>query len=59
MSGGVAARSDALAVVNVVLPADVSEAERQALRALILDELHRLPQGVLGRYGLRSSQLQA
>ena len=46
-------------VVDAALPADVSDAERQALRALILDELRRLHQGVLARYGLRPSQLQA
>ena len=39
--------------------ADLPDAERQALRALILDELRRLHEGVLARYGLRPSQLQA
>ena len=39
--------------------ADLPEAERQALRALILDELRRLHQGVLARYGLLPSQLKA
>ncbi len=41
------------------LPADLPEAERQSLRALILDELRRLHEGVLARYGLRPSQLKA
>lgn len=41
------------------LPTDLPELERQALRALILDELRRLHEGVLARYGLRPSQLKA
>lgn len=45
--------------VNTALPADLPDAERQALRALILDELRRLHPGVLARYGLRPSQLKA
>lgn len=47
------------AALSSALPADVSEAERQALRALILDELRRLHEGVLARYGLRPSQFKA
>lgn len=47
------------ATLSAALPADVPEAERQALRALILDELRRLHEGVLARYGLRPSQLKA
>jgi hypothetical protein len=52
-------QADAQMVVDATLPADLPEAERQALRALILDELRRLHEGVLARYGLRPSQLQA
>lgn len=52
-------QADAQTVVDATLPADLPEAERQALRALILDELRRLHEGVLARYGLRPSQLQA
>ena len=47
------------AALSAALPADVPETERQALRALILDELRRLHEGVLARYGLRPSQLKA
>jgi hypothetical protein len=51
--------ADPQTMVDEALPADLPEAESQALRALILDELRRLREGVLARYGLRSSQLQA
>jgi hypothetical protein len=43
-------QTDAQTVVYAVLPADMSEAERQALRALILDELSRLHESVLVCY---------
>lgn len=52
-------QADAQIVLDATLPTDLPGAERQALRALILDELRRLHEGVLARYGLRSSQLQA
>ena len=48
-------QADAQTVVDTALP----DAERQALPALILDELRRLNEGVLARYGLRPSQLKA
>lgn len=51
--------ADAQTVLDAALPADLPEPERQALRALILDELRRLHEGVLARYGLRPSQLKA
>ena len=38
------------------LPRDVPEPEREALRALVLDELRRLHEGVLARYHLRPAQ---
>lgn len=47
------------AALSAALLADVPDAERQALRALILDELRRMHVGVLARDGLRPSQLQA
>lgn len=50
---------DAQTVLDAALPTDLPEDERQPLRALILDELRRLHEGVLARYGLRPSQLQA
>lgn len=50
---------DAQTVLDTALPSDLPEAERQALRELILDELRRLHEGVLVRYGLRPSQLKA
>lgn len=37
----------------------VDEAEREALQALIIDELRRLHEGVLARYGLRPSEYAA
>lgn len=46
------------AALSAALPADVPEAERQALHALILDELRRLHEGVLARYDLQPSQLK-
>lgn len=52
-------QADAQTVLDAALPADLAPAERQALRALILDELRRLHEGVLARYGLRPSQLKA
>lgn len=51
--------ADAQTVLDGALPADLALADGQALRALILDELRRLHEGVLARYGLRSSQLKA
>lgn len=50
--------SDAQTVLDSALPPDLPEAERQALRALILDELRCLHEGVLARYGLRPSRLK-
>ena len=50
---------DAQTVLDAPLPADLPEAERHALRALIWDELRLLHEGVLARYGLRPSQLKA
>lgn len=52
-------QADAQAVVDSALPTNLPEAERQALRALMLDELRRLREGVLARYGLWPSQLKA
>ena len=52
-------QADAQSVLDAALPADVASAECEALRALILDELRRLHEGVLARYGLRPSQLKA
>jgi len=44
------------AALSAALPADVPDAECHALRALILDELRRLHEGVLAHYGLQPSQ---
>lgn len=51
--------ADAQNVLDAALPTDLEAADQQALRALILDELRRLHEGVLARYGLRPSQLKA
>ena len=40
-------QANAQTVLDLALPADLPEAERQSLRALILDELRRLHEGVL------------
>lgn len=48
---------DALAIINQQVEADVPELQRTAVKALVVEELRRLHEGVLARYGLRPSQL--
>ncbi len=50
---------DAVGLVEQAVAGHVSEAERAAVQALILDELLRLHEGVLARYGLRPGQWRA
>ncbi|SPA56913.1 Fic family protein [Cupriavidus taiwanensis] len=50
---------DALAVIRQVVLAKVPEVDRNNVQALIIDELRRLHEGVLARYGLRPSELTA
>ncbi|MBB3013240.1 Fic family protein [Cupriavidus alkaliphilus] len=50
---------DALAVIRQVVLAKVPEVEHDNVQALIIEELRRLHEGVLARYGLRPSELAA
>ena len=54
--------ADAVALVEQAVHAPevaVPEVDRANVQALILDELRRLHEGVLARYGLRPSQWRA
>jgi hypothetical protein len=51
--------ADAVGLVQQAVAAQVPEAERAPVQALILDELRRLHEGVLARYGLRPGQWRA
>jgi len=50
---------DALSVIRLAVLANVPEAERGNVQALIVEELRRLHEGVLARYGLRPSEFTA
>ncbi|MDP2828368.1 MAG: Fic family protein [Sulfuricellaceae bacterium] len=50
---------DALSVIKRAVFANVPEAERGNVQALIVEELRRLHEGVLARYGLRLSEYAA
>lgn len=50
---------DAISLVEQAVQAGVPAEQQAEVKALILDELRRLHEGVLARYGLRPSQLQA
>lgn len=52
-------QADAIAVVEAALAAEVPPDQAEAVRTLVLDELRRLHEGVLARYGLRPSQFNA
>lgn len=47
---------DAIALVEQAVQASVPAAQQPEVKALILDELRRLHEGVLARYGLRPSE---
>lgn len=49
-------QADALALIDAALAAQVPADTRVDLRALIIDELRRLHEGTLARYGLRPSE---
>nr|WP_261794339.1 hypothetical protein [Comamonas testosteroni] len=51
--------ADAIALVEQAIQAAVPPDQRAEIKALILDELRRLHEGVLARYGLRPSELKA
>lgn len=50
---------DSLTVIQQGVAAQLSETDRENVRALIVEELRRLHEGVLARYGLRPSQFLA
>ncbi|MFZ4539155.1 Fic family protein [Propionivibrio sp.] len=50
---------DALSVIRQQVEIEVSEADQSAVQALIVEELRRLHEGVLARYGLRPSEFYA
>ncbi len=51
--------TDVLAAVRASVAAQAPTAERSNVQALILNELRRLHEGVLARYGLRPSEFKA
>lgn len=50
---------DTLSVIQDAVDTKVPEAERSSVQALIVEELRRLHEGVLARYGLRPSEFAA
>lgn len=52
-------KKDPLMLVDAIITKEVKKENRDNVRALILDELRRLHEGVLARYGLRPSEFQA
>lgn len=52
-------KKDPLVLVDALVAKDVAKEDRANVRALIVDELRRLHEGVLARYGLRPSEFQA
>ena len=53
------AQDDALTVIARAVDARVPEPDRAAVQAAIVDELRRLHEGVLARYGLLPSEFAA
>jgi len=47
---------DPFSIIQQAVISTIPDAEQQALQALIIEELRRLHEGVLARYGLRPSQ---
>ncbi|MES2259522.1 MAG: Fic family protein [Pseudomonadota bacterium] len=47
---------DALTIIAQAVDAEVPQAERMNVQAVVIEELRRLHEGVLARYGLRPSQ---
>lgn len=50
---------DPYAVIQQVVKAQIPVSERKDLQALVIEELRRLHEGVLARYGLRPSEFSA
>ncbi len=53
------AQGDALTVISHAVAAHVPAPDRAAVQSVIVDELRRLHEGVLARYGLRPSEFAA
>ena len=51
-------QSESLRIIEQAVAETVSESEQEAITALIIQELRRLHEGVLARYGLRPSDYQ-
>lgn len=51
--------TDSLGVIKQIIDAQVPEAVREHVQALVIEELRRLHEGVLARYGLRPSEYLA
>jgi hypothetical protein len=50
---------DPLTIIQQCVAAQVRQGEREGLEAVIVEELQRLHEGVLARYRLRPSELEA
>jgi len=55
----VATEQDALELIEKMIPPTLNAAEHAALKALVIEELRRLNEGVLARYNLRPRQFYA
>ena len=53
------AEQDPYAVIRQAVKAQIPESEQKDLQALVIEELRRLHEGVLARYGLRPSEFSA
>jgi len=49
-------KQDPYAVIQRAINSGIPEADRQDVQALVIDELRRLHEGALARYGLRPSE---
>jgi hypothetical protein len=50
---------DALSLIQQHVAHEVNESDRENVQALIVEELRRMHEGVLARYGLRPSEFVA
>jgi len=51
--------ADALTIIDEMVYKDVPDSQQGAVKALIVEELRRIHEGVLARYGLRPSEFEA
>ncbi|TNH42398.1 Fic family protein [Photorhabdus luminescens subsp. sonorensis] len=49
---------DSIDIIDKLISDELSQSERDTLKALVIEELRRLHEGVLARYGLRPSQFE-